>query len=338
MHVVVVGAGIMGASVAHYLSVAGHEVTLLEQGHQPAIGVTAKGFGWINLIHLNPDHQESFSLRVAAFDEYRRLRRELPNAFSDVREGALVWQSTAVETTGLAKYLHAAGVELEVVDSANFSRLEPNLKDYPPIAILAQSDLAISPSLLATKLVEAAISHGAKLICNAPVQCLKVNADRVVGVDVGQRFLSADSVVLAAGPQTDELLEPLGLKLGVTTSPAVLLRFSAPTVKIARVLAGPLLEVRPSADGTLTVAEEWPSDSDVEKVQYRAKSAIEFIFGAHGKVSLLSAEVGQRPTFHDGLPRYGPVAGLKGCHVAVGHPGVILAPLLGRRIAECIAD
>ncbi len=38
--------------------------------------------------------------------------------------------------------------------------------------------------------------------------------------------------------------------------------------------------------------------------------------------------------FSDGLPRLGFVAEIDGLYVAVGHPGVILAPLLGRLAAE----
>ncbi|MGW2346666.1 FAD-dependent oxidoreductase [Streptomyces sp. NPDC001661] len=47
MSVVVVGAGIIGASVAYHLAKRGVPVTLLEQGPGPAHGVTADSFAWI---------------------------------------------------------------------------------------------------------------------------------------------------------------------------------------------------------------------------------------------------------------------------------------------------
>jgi glycine/D-amino acid oxidase-like deaminating enzyme len=337
MHVVVIGAGIMGAATAYHLTLAGHQVSLLKRSDAPATGVTAKGFGWINLVHVAPEDEISFKLRVSAFDEYKKLRADLPEAFTEAREGALFWKSTAEGTTDLAERLLAAGVGLKIVDRAAFARLEPNLVECPSVAILAADDLALSPVFLTEKLLEAAVSRGARLFYNASVQSLRVTGEQVVGVEVDNGFIPADRVVLAAGPQTDELLEPFGVKLGLSTSPALLLRFKALTVKIAHILDGPRLEIRPTANGTLTAAEDWPGDGDVNKIARQVKSAIEDTFNAAGRVELLNIEVGQRPTFQDGLPRYGHLTGLKGCHVAVGHPGIILAPLLGRKIAEGIA-
>jgi glycine/D-amino acid oxidase-like deaminating enzyme len=337
MHVVVVGAGVLGASAAYYLAVAGHRVTLLERNDRPAAGVTARGFGWINLIHVDPDDEASFQLRVAALEELQRLRMELPAAFAGARRGAILWKSTESATTDLANSLSAAGVGLEVIDRSTFVGLEPNLVEYPSVAIHAADDLALDPVFLTAKLVEAAVSRGATLLCSTSVQRLRLSGDRLVGLEVDSGFIAADCVVLAAGPQTDELLEPLGMSLGVTVSPAILLRYRAPTVKISRILEGPKLEVRPSANGTLTAAEGWPSDGDTGTVARQVQTAIEELFGAAGNVEWLGTLVGQRPTFEDGLPRFGGVAGVKGCHVSVGHPGIILAPLLGRKIAEGIA-
>ncbi|MGL5136781.1 MAG: NAD(P)/FAD-dependent oxidoreductase [Beijerinckiaceae bacterium] len=337
MHVIVVGAGVLGAAAAYYLAVAGHQVSLLEQGDGPGVGVTAKGFGWINLIHSNPDDEANFRLRVDAIEEFQRLRRMLPEAFAGARGGALVWKSTEIATVNLANALLAAGIALEIVDRAEFVRLEPNLLDYPPVAIHAADDLAVDPVFLTAELVKAAVSRGAKLFCDASVQRLRVSSARVVGVDTDSGFIAADSVVLAAGAQTDELLVPLGISLGVKISPALLLKYKAPSVRISRILEGPRLEVRPSSNGTLTAAEGWPTDGDADQVARQVLLAIEDLFGAAGNVEWLSTLVGQRPTFDDGMPRYGAVAGFQGCHVAVGHPGIILAPLLGRKIAEGIA-
>jgi len=51
---------------------------------------------------------------------------------------------------------------------------------------------------------------------------------------------------------------------------------------------------------------------------------------------LKSAEVGERPVFSDGMPRFGFLPGIGNLFLAVGHPGVILAPLIGRLTAEQI--
>ena len=47
LKVVVVGGGIIGASVAWHLSEIGANVTVLEKHSQPANGVTAHSYGWV---------------------------------------------------------------------------------------------------------------------------------------------------------------------------------------------------------------------------------------------------------------------------------------------------
>lgn len=64
---VVVGAGIVGASVAHHAARAGAAVTLLDAG-PPGAGVTADSFAWIGSsgVRLGP----AAALRARATEEY----------------------------------------------------------------------------------------------------------------------------------------------------------------------------------------------------------------------------------------------------------------------------
>lgn len=49
--VAIIGAGVMGASIAWQLSRRGASVTVVDRHPCPAMGVTGYAFGWINLIH-----------------------------------------------------------------------------------------------------------------------------------------------------------------------------------------------------------------------------------------------------------------------------------------------
>jgi len=49
---------------------------------------------------------------------------------------------------------------------------------------------------------------------------------------------------------------------------------------------------------------------------------------------LKKAEIGERPVFSDGLPRLGLLSEVGNLYLTVGHPGVILAPLIGRMTAQ----
>ena len=73
-HVVIVGAGIIGAAIAFRLSQGGARVTVVE-GALPASGASGRSFGWINAsFSLNEDH---FLLRVAALTAHHALAADL---------------------------------------------------------------------------------------------------------------------------------------------------------------------------------------------------------------------------------------------------------------------
>lgn len=74
-HVVVVGAGIVGASVAYHAARAGATVTLVDAG-QPGAGVTADSFAWVAAsgVRTGP----AAGMRTTATEEYRRVEAELP--------------------------------------------------------------------------------------------------------------------------------------------------------------------------------------------------------------------------------------------------------------------
>ncbi len=73
--VVVIGAGIVGASLAYHLAGKGANVTLVE-AEGIACGVTGSSFAWINTAHPEPD--PIAQLRGSAIKEYRRLETQLP--------------------------------------------------------------------------------------------------------------------------------------------------------------------------------------------------------------------------------------------------------------------
>ncbi|MFD3480586.1 FAD-dependent oxidoreductase [Streptomyces sp. NPDC058695] len=76
--VVVVGAGIVGSSVAYHLARRGVPVTLLEQGPAPATGVTGDSFAWVRGSggHWPGGAQDLHEYVLA---DYQRLEAELPH-------------------------------------------------------------------------------------------------------------------------------------------------------------------------------------------------------------------------------------------------------------------
>ena len=66
--VVVVGAGVVGASVAYHLARAGAPVTLIDRAAAPAAGATGQSFGWIGDRGGDWPGGEEVSVRLGALD------------------------------------------------------------------------------------------------------------------------------------------------------------------------------------------------------------------------------------------------------------------------------
>lgn len=110
---------------------------------------------------------------------------------------------------------------------------------------------------------------------------------------------------------------------------------------VSRILRGPRLEVRQSGDNTLFVAKSYVengAENGPQAIGERTLAVMRDELDLPDAVMLSSADVGDRPIFADGLPRLGFLPQMDGLYVAAGHPGVILAPLIGRLTAEEILD
>jgi len=320
---VVVGAGIVGASVAYHAARAGAAVTLVETG-RPGGGVTANSFAWIGASWVDPSGVRTgpaLALRSNATEEYRRLEDELPG-LPVTWSGSLSWGTTDQPPV--------ARPGLEIVDAAAAATLEPALRLPPEWAVWAPDEGAVDPTGVAERLVGGARAHGARIVSDTPVTAIRRDAaGRVVGVETTEGTLAAGTVVLTAGVATAALAEPLGVRVPVDPSPATLFRFRAPAGLVRTVVNNQDFDLRQIAADQLIAAADSPE---------RTLAAIRSTFRGGENVELLSAQVGQRPMPADGEPIIGPVSEVPGLYVAVLHSAITLAPIVGRLVAKELVD
>lgn len=138
-HIVVVGAGIVGAAIAHRLARRGARVSVIEaQG--PAAGASGSSFGWINAsFYLNEAH---FRLRHAGMQAYRALEAEIATGIA--WQGAISWEEAGPAQEARGAELACFGYRVEVLEPRAFAALCPALPP-PPRALHFAEEGAVEP-------------------------------------------------------------------------------------------------------------------------------------------------------------------------------------------------
>jgi glycine/D-amino acid oxidase-like deaminating enzyme len=335
-----VGGGILGASTAWHLSRAGAQVTLFERQPEIASGVTRWSYGWVGTSSAFPsDDPAYFALKVEAVREFVRLEREL-GPLPIAARGAVVWLDTDGKTSALISEQQAAGVRMDALSRSHVAEMEPRLARPPALAAWAPDDFAVEPIDLTCQFLKAAQAAGAVVYCGVEVEKIETRGGRVVGVLTGGGVVPADTVVLTNAAAALPLAGALGMTLPISEEPAVLMRFAAEPQPIRHLLYGLGLEVRPGLTGGLVSAAEYPDEGEIGLAELAARTtaAIADLFTPQPKLSLLSVKAAHRPMTADGLPLREYVPAVAGLYVIVAHPGVILAPHLGRLAANEIIE
>ncbi len=329
--VIVVGAGIVGASLAYHLAAAGARVTLIDEA-LPASGATSRSFAWINVVHgVAADYAR---LRNLAIGDYHRLQEELAGTLPVNWSGALTWSADPAESEQMVAEHAAWGYEVRLVDAQEITVLEPNLAVPPPVAAFAPGEGALDPVAATRTLVAAAVEKGARLITHGAVTGLDLDDRRAAGVRLETGTLEADVVVLAAGTGSTALCAGVGIHLPVSVSPALLLRFRAPSGLVRRIISNDEVEVREGGESRLLVAENHAEGEARDALAEEVLKTLRRHFRGSEGVELLDAETGWRPMPADGMPIVGFVPSVPNLYLAVMHAGIVMAPVMGRLAVE----
>ena len=312
-NIVIIGAGLIGATLAFQLARSGRAVTVVEAG-VPAAVASGRSFGWINAsFALSEAH---FALRVAGMAAHERLAQAVPGHHR--ASGCLWWEEAGEAFAATADRLDAAGYPVERLTRAGVLAREPALKTPPEEALFFPSEGWVDPAVLTRALV----ANG-----------------RASGVDTPLGPIMADQVVIAAGLGAPALLAPLGLHLPMLHRPGLMLRTAPVALRLAHILAAPEQEIRQDDAGRLLAPAAAFHQSDeggnLADPLGQAEAAMARIGELLGLSGLRAERVVQaeRPVPGDGLPVVGAVPGVAGLWLSVMHSGVTLAAIAAEGLA-----
>lgn len=213
--VIVVGAGVQGASLAFHLARRGVRVVILERGSVGA-GATGRSSGFVRMHY---DLATEARLAFASFPYFTDWS-DLVGAGdpSFVRTGFLevVPADLASNLRANVEMLQAIGIETSAVDAAEVARLMPGAAvDDVSVAAYEPGSGYADPAGTAAGFVAAARAAGARLIHGCHVAGVVVDGEAVVGVETDQGRFGAPIVVDAAGAWAGELARTVGLEIPV---------------------------------------------------------------------------------------------------------------------------
>jgi glycine/D-amino acid oxidase-like deaminating enzyme len=344
--VIVIGAGVMGASVAYRLAQAGAEVTVLEATRVGG-GTSGISFAWTNA-HRKPP-RPYHDLNVAGMKAHAGLRDEFGATPWWHGGGSLEWEPEAGRTAQRenVEQLQSWGYAAEWIDRNQVHELEPDID----LAAIGDAAVAyfpdegwLDPVVYAHAMLSAAQRrHDAKVIRGARVADLILKDDRVSGVRLADGTLhEADMVVNCAGRWTNEVVREAGLHLPLAPTVGFLVFTPPVACGLTRVVHASMIDVRPDGAGRLMLhwnptdetvridSEVSPSMPQARDLVRRARQLLPSI----GEVKAEAVRIAIRPMPGDHLSAIGPVPRISGYYLAVTHSGVTMSPFLGAVVAD----
>ena len=239
MKVVVIGAGILGASTAYHLARESCDVTLIDRADEGS--ATAAGAGivcpWGSLIEDAP----SYALLAGGARYYRHLIAALAedgeHDLGYAQVGGLYVPVDPGELDTVEQRVRAHAVDapeagrIERLSSTDARGLFPPLRPDQP-ALFVSGGARVDGRRLAAALQRAAAKRRVRLVSGSAELILRGN--RTSGVRVDGALIEADCVVVAAGAWAPKILESIGVQLAVAPQRGQIVHLRLPGIDTAR--------------------------------------------------------------------------------------------------------
>lgn len=331
-HIVICGAGVIGASIAYYLSLRGARVTIVEEGE---VAGAASGYAGGFLAYDWCDHTALQQLARTSFDLHAELAKELGHLY-DYRR---------MMTYSVSRYSNADKPSSTIPWLNNEYQSNGLLGDKTTTA-------QVHPKKFTETLVAEAVAKEARLV-KGKVESIVSKKGKVHAVQVEGSPMECDAAVVAMGPWSSQTLLGLPLpKVYGLKGHSVVIKSNKPLPAHALfiddpVLDGPELVTRPDGEVYLSgISEQLEVPPSASEVTARKDAIIGLSSLARSLSSnfndnkISPARACFRPVYRDGAPKIGPVPQIKGAYLACGHScwGILNAPGTGLALSELILD
>lgn len=350
--IVIVGAGIIGASIAYHLVKRGASVVIVEAA-RPGAGATEKSFGWLNAT-FSKKPRAYFDLNQLGLSNWRRMETELGGELKVRWGGSVAWASTNGTAEELRENVRSHqewGYATHLIGEDEFRQLLPNVVPGEfGAACHCEYEGALDPLDAVKAMLRQVRERGGEVRYPFEVDGLKLEGGKVKAIRGGEVSIPADVVVLAAGVATQRLAETAEVSIPLKQSTGVLVHTRPQPRLIDRVLLAPGVHCKQKLDGRVVVggqivagvgtaggdASEVARDAG-ENGQRILREAARVLPGIRG-VAVERVTVGHRVMPADEYPVLGFSNRCSNLYIATMHSGITLAPLVGQYATLEILD
>lgn len=352
--IVIVGAGVIGASIAFHLAKrkAGR-VVVVEKEHV-ASGGTGRSSALIRMHYSFPAEVQLAVKSLEIFENWLEIVGE-PGEFRKVGFVRLAPRSEIDMLTANVAMQKRYGVKTEVIDCHELRKMEPdwNLEDEPAAAY--EPDAGYGDGAIAAQdFMAAARAMGVEYRPRTRVKGIDVKNGRVSGIVTTQGEICASQVVLAAGAWSVPLAQQIGVDLPITPEfhQVAILRNPASMRPCgsACIDSVNMLYFRSDSNDKTLIGDFYggrdgidpdnfpqrPSDDWVEEILEQACSRIPKLQNAE----VMRGVTGIYDMTPDTRPLLGELPGVEGLYLAAGFSGTgfKIAPAIGLVMSELLLD
>lgn len=212
--VIVIGAGIVGNATAYYLAKKGKSVIVLEASDYIGNGGSSRNGGGVRQSGRNIKELPLMVWGVKNI--WPGLSEELGVDTEYTQEGNLRLGKSEEHLKILQKLADNAvkcGVDVKMINAEEVRKINPYMSDAVAGASWCPTDGHANPLTTTLGFYKCARKLGADFITGAPVSRIVLKAGKVCGVEAEGQLFEAENVVVAAGYESNPILNTAGITI-----------------------------------------------------------------------------------------------------------------------------
>lgn len=353
----VIGAGIIGASTAMFAAGKGMDTVVVDR-RPPNSEASGGNAGSLHVQLLSWDFGskamaggtpalQTLPLQRDSVALWKRLETDLGEDFEITTTGGLMLAENDDQTAFLRSKADAErkfGIDVEVIGRSELASLAPAISDRMRVAAYCAAEGKINPLKATPAIVREAQRLGARFASGHNVTVITPSGDGYL-VTTSNATIRARRIVVAAGGWSRLLGRLLGIELPISGAPLQML-VTEPTRPILRQLvahADRHLTMKQATNGNLIIGGAWTAGTDaatgyarvlrgsIEGNLWVAERTVSMVGGLHLLRSWAAMNVNI-----DGAPLLGEIPGLPGVFIAATANGYTLGPIMGQATADLV--